>query len=148
MYRCISTYSLIPYLPCYYLYISIISCTCWVPTISVLNLAIFSCYSNLLLRRKWWTRILRRGVLGYASPRLPFLWCYGVFWCSVPLRVILVFKRLYLCNKYTLYYDIWLSVSSFGRMCGTFDPGSCIRWVLNFGIKLGMTEVVSKPCQP
>jgi hypothetical protein len=28
---------------------------------------------------------------------------------------------------YTIYYDIWLPVSTFGRMCGTFDPGSCIR---------------------
>jgi hypothetical protein len=27
---------------------------------------------------------------------------------------------LYIC-------DIWLSVSTFGRMCGTIDPGSCIR---------------------
>jgi hypothetical protein len=23
--------------------------------------------------------------------------------------------------------DIWLSLSTFGRMCGTIDPGSCIR---------------------
>jgi hypothetical protein len=22
--------------------------------------------------------------------------------------------------------DIWLSLSTFGRMCGTIDPGSCI----------------------
>jgi hypothetical protein len=35
-------------------------------------------------------------------------------------------QRHYLCNNYTLYYDIWLSVSTFGRMCGTIDPGSCI----------------------
>jgi hypothetical protein len=35
--------------------------------------------------------------------------------------------RHYLCNNYTLYYDIWLSVSIFGRMCGTIDLGSCIR---------------------
>jgi hypothetical protein len=76
------------------LYISFISCTCWVPTISVLNLAIFPCYSNLLLRRRWWTRILRRGVLGYALPRLPFLWCYGVFRCSISLTVVLVVKDI------------------------------------------------------
>jgi hypothetical protein len=24
-----------------------------------------------------------------------------------------------------------------GRMCGTIDSGSCIRWVLGFGIKIG-----------
>jgi hypothetical protein len=40
-YRCISAYSLIPHLPWYYPCISFISCTFWVPTISVLILAIF-----------------------------------------------------------------------------------------------------------
>jgi hypothetical protein len=52
---------------------------------------------------------------------------YGVFCCSVSPRVTLVFKDInygiiifYIC-------DIWLSVSTFGRMCGTIDPGSCIR---------------------
>jgi hypothetical protein len=45
--------------------------------------------------------------------------------------------RHYLCNNYTLYYDIWLSVITFCRMCGTIDPGSCIRWVLSFDIKTG-----------
>jgi hypothetical protein len=59
---------------------------------SVLNLAIFPCHSNLLLRRRGWTGILRRGVLGYVLPRLLFLWCYGVFCCSVLLRVIIVFR--------------------------------------------------------
>jgi hypothetical protein len=78
-------------------------CTCWVSTISVLNLVVFPCYSNLLLGRRRWTRILRWGVLGYVLPRLSFLWCYGVFRCSTSLRVILIFKRLYLCNNYTLY---------------------------------------------
>jgi hypothetical protein len=91
MYRCISAYSLIPYLPCYYLDISFISCICWVSTISVLNLAIFPRYSNLLLRRKWRTGILRRGVLGYASP--PVVRSYGVI-SLPPLRVVLVFKDI------------------------------------------------------
>jgi hypothetical protein len=36
-------------------------------------------------------------------------------------------SRHYLRNNYTLYYDIWLSVSTFGRMCGIIDPESCIR---------------------
>jgi hypothetical protein len=36
-----------------------------VPTISVLNLAIFPCYSNLLLRRRRWPGIRRRGFQGY-----------------------------------------------------------------------------------
>jgi hypothetical protein len=85
---------LIPYLPCRYPYIPFIYCTCWVPTISVLNLAILPCYSNPLLRRRRWNGILWQGVLGYMLPRLPFLWCYGVFHCSVSLRVILVFRDL------------------------------------------------------
>jgi hypothetical protein len=146
-FRCITAYSLRSYLPCHYLYISFIYCTCWVPTISVLNLAIFPCYSNLLLRRRRWIGILQRGVLSYALPWLPYLWCYGVFRCSVSLRVILVFKdNIYVII--TLYiHDIWLSMSTFGRMCGTIDPGSCIRWVHGFGMKTGhdrsCTRVVS-----
>jgi hypothetical protein len=70
----------------YYLTLSFYSCTCWVPIISVLNIAIFPCYSNLLLRRWRWTGILRWGVLGYISPRLPFPWSYGVFRYSVSLE--------------------------------------------------------------
>jgi hypothetical protein len=107
--RCISAYSLIPYFSLLLPYISFISCTCWVPTISVLNLAIFPSYSNLLLRRWWWTRILRWGVLGYVSPRLPFLWCYGVFRCSVSLRVILVIKDI-------IYVIIILYIMTFGYL--------------------------------
>jgi hypothetical protein len=124
-----------PYLLCHYLYISFIYCTCWVPTISVLNLVIFLCYSNLLLRRRRWTGILWWGVLSYVLPQLPFLWCNGVFRCSVSLRVILVFKDIIFVIIILYIHDIWLSVSTFGRMCGTIDPGSCIRWVLSFGIR-------------
>jgi hypothetical protein len=80
--------------PCYYLALSFYSCTCWVPTISVLNLVIFSCYSNLLLKRRRWIKILWRGVLGYVLPWLSFLWSYGVFRCSVSLRVIIVFRDI------------------------------------------------------
>jgi hypothetical protein len=97
--------------------------------------SIFPCYSNLLLRRRRWTRILRWGVLGYASPQLSFLWCYGVFRYSVSPRVALVFKDINYVIIILYIYDIWLSMSTFGRMCGTIDLGSCIRWVLSFGIK-------------
>jgi hypothetical protein len=83
---------LLQFYPYYYLALSFYSCTCWVLTISVLNLAIFPCYSNQLLKRRGWAGILRRGVLGYVLPRLSFLWCYGVFCCSVSLRVIIVFR--------------------------------------------------------
>jgi hypothetical protein len=85
------------------------------------------CYFPLLLRRRRWTGILRRIVLGYASPRLPFLWYYGVFRCSVSLRVALVFKDINYVIIILYIYDIWLSVSTFGRMCGTIDPRSYIR---------------------
>jgi hypothetical protein len=107
--RCISAYNLISYFSLLLPYISFISCTCWVPTISVLNFVIFSCYSNLLLRRRRWTVILRWGVLGYASPRLPFLWCYGVFRCSILLRVVLVFKDI-------IYITIILYIMTFGYL--------------------------------
>jgi hypothetical protein len=80
--------------PCYYLALSFYSSTCRVPTISVLNLAIFPCYSNLLLRRRRCTEILRRGVLSYVLPRLPFLWSCGVYRYSISLKVIIVFDDI------------------------------------------------------
>jgi hypothetical protein len=101
-FRCISAYNLISYLSWYYLCISFIFCTYWVPTISVLNLAIFSFHSNLLLRRRRWTGILWWGVLGCALPRLLFLWCFRVFRCSVSLESWLVFKDI-LYVTYILY---------------------------------------------
>jgi hypothetical protein len=103
------------------------------------------CYFPLLLRSRRWTGILRGGVVGYASPRLPFLWCYGVFRCSVSLRVILVFKDNIYVILIFYVYDIWLSVSTFGRMCETIDSGSCIRWVLSFDIKTEY-DTSSPPC--
>jgi hypothetical protein len=42
--------ALLPHLPCYYPCISFYSYTCWVPIISVLNLAISPCHTNLLLK--------------------------------------------------------------------------------------------------
>jgi hypothetical protein len=99
------------------------------------TLLFFPCYSNLQLRRRRWTEILRRGVLGYASPWLSFLWCYGVFRYSISQRVILVFKYIIYIIIILYIYNIWLFVSTFGRMYGTIDPGSCIRWVLGFGMK-------------
>jgi hypothetical protein len=91
--------------PYYYLALSSYSYTCWVPTISVLNLAIFSCYSNLLLRRRRWAGILQQRVLGYMLPRLPFLWSYGVFRYSILLRVIIVFRDItYVINLLYLWH--------------------------------------------
>jgi hypothetical protein len=124
------------YLSCYYVYKSVIYYTCWVPTICVLNLTIFPCYSIMLLRRRRWTGILQRWVLGYVLPRLPFLWCYGVFHCSVSLIVILVFRDL-IYVIIILY--LWHLV-----ICEHFWPyvwnnwsWVMIQWVLGFGIKTG-----------
>jgi hypothetical protein len=108
------------YIPCYYLYISFISCTCCVPTISVLNLAIFPCYSNPLLRRRRWTGILRRAVLGYVLPRLSFLWSYGVFYYSFLLRVVIVFRDI--------IYVIIILYSWHLVICEHFWPYMCNNW--------------------
>jgi hypothetical protein len=53
-----------------------------------------SCYFPLLLRRRRWTGIFQWGVLSYVLPRLPFLWSYGVFCCSISLRVVIVFRDI------------------------------------------------------
>jgi hypothetical protein len=83
---------LLQFYPWYYLVLSFYSYTCWVLTISILNIVIFSCYSNLLLRRRWWNGILLWEVLRYVLPWLSFLWCYRVFHYSVSLRVVIVFR--------------------------------------------------------
>jgi hypothetical protein len=88
MYRCISAYS----------FITVLSLL--LPCIIILFLHLLStnhkctrpCYFPPAARRRGWTRILQRGVLGYVLPRLSFLWCYGVFRYFVPLRVIIVFR--------------------------------------------------------
>jgi hypothetical protein len=85
---------LLQFYSCYHIASSFYFCTCWVPTISVLNLAIFPSSSKLLLRRWGWTGILWRRALGYVLPRLSFLWSYGVFRCSVLLRVVIVFRDI------------------------------------------------------
>jgi hypothetical protein len=105
---------LLQFYPCYYLALSFYFYTCWVPTISVLNLAVFPSYSILLLRRWRWIGILRRGVLGYMSPRLSFLWSYGVFRCSISLRVTLVFRNIIyviiVLYSWLLFWEHFLSV--------------------------------------
>jgi hypothetical protein len=52
------------------------------------------------------------------------------------LRVVLVFKDIIyiIIILYSWYLVIY---EHFGRMYGIIDPGSCIRWVLGFGIKTG-----------
>jgi hypothetical protein len=46
-------------------------------------------------------------------------------------------SRHYLCNNYTLFVTFGYLWTLLGRMCGTIDPGSCIRCVLGFSIKTG-----------
>jgi hypothetical protein len=79
------------------------------------------CYSNLLLRRRGWTGILRRGVLGYVLPRLSFLWCYVVFCYSVPLRVVIVFRD-------TIYVIIIILYSWYLDFCEHFWPYVWNNW--------------------
>jgi hypothetical protein len=43
----------------------------------------------------------------------------------------------YLCNNYSLFMTFGYLWTLLGRICGTIDSGSCIRWVLGFGIKIG-----------
>jgi hypothetical protein len=127
---------LLQFYPCYYLALSFNSCICWVPTTSVLNLAIFPCYSNLLVRRRRWTGILRWGVLGYVLPRLLLLWSYGVLRCSISLRVVIVFRD-FTYIIIILYSWHLVICEHFWVVCVEQLPGSCIRWVLDFGIKTG-----------
>jgi hypothetical protein len=42
------------------------------------------------------------------------------------LRVVLVFNDIIYIIIILYIHEIWLSVSAFGRMCGTVDSGSCI----------------------
>jgi hypothetical protein len=80
-----------------------------------------SCYSNLLLRRRGWTKILRWGVLGYVLPRLSFLWCYRVFRYSIPLRVVILFRD-------TIYVIIIILYSWHLVICEPFWPYVWNNW--------------------
>jgi hypothetical protein len=143
---CLQPYTLFTLLlPLHIIY----SYTCWVQTTSVLNLAIFASYSNRLLRRRRWIRILWRGVLDCTLPRLSFLWGYGGFRCSVPfrLRVALVFKdNIYVIN--ILYSCHLVICEHFWSVC--VDNWS---WVIHtmstwFWYKNRVwQEVVPEPCQ-
>jgi hypothetical protein len=99
----------------------------------------------MLLRRWRRTGILQRGVLGYVLPQLLFLLSYGVFHCSILMRVVIVFRDI--TYVIIIFYSWHLVICEhFGRMCGTIDPESCIRWVLGFGIKAGYDRVEAYDC--
>jgi hypothetical protein len=141
MFRFISAYSLTIVIHCYYALHIIYSCTYWVPTISVLNIAIFFCYSNLLLRRWRWNEILWWGVLSLRCPDC-FPVDYGVFWCFAFTRVILVFDGQYLYNNYTLFMTFGYLWTLLIRVCRINDlrhTFNLIWVVLGCNFKSGMT---------
>jgi hypothetical protein len=83
------------------------------------------CYFLLLLKpaaqkeMMYWNSSTRSSRLR-VTPGCPFLWCYGVFRCSVPLRVVLV-------NKDNIYVIIILYIMTFG-----------------FGIKIGYDTLLEE----
>jgi hypothetical protein len=72
-----------------------------------------------------WNSLTRSSRLRVAPVAIPVgLWSLLLF-CFVESRLSLkdnIYVIIILYNR-----DIWLSLSTFGRMCGTIDPGSCIR---------------------
>jgi hypothetical protein len=95
--------TLLPLYLVYYTLHIIISYTCWVPTISVLNLAIFPLLLKPAAQKEMmdWNSSMRSSRL-WVAPGLPFLWCYRVFRYFVPLRVVLVCKD-FICVIIVLY---------------------------------------------
>jgi hypothetical protein len=72
-----------------------------------------------------WNSLMRSSRLHVAPVVIPVVLQSLSLFCFIESRisfkdVIYVIIILYIC-------DIWLSVSTFGRMCGTIDPGSCIQ---------------------
>jgi hypothetical protein len=89
------------------------------------------CYFPLLLKlavskeKMEWNSSMRSSRLRVAPVAIPVvLWSLP---CYVSLRVVLVFKDIIYVIMILYIHDIWLSVSTFSCMCGTIDPGSCIR---------------------
>jgi hypothetical protein len=111
MYRFISACSLIPYLPCYYL----LHIIYFLHLLSTNHKCTQPCYFSLLLKpaaekeMKDWNSSTRSSRLRVA-PSCLFLWCDGVFHCSVPRRVVLVFKDI-------IYVIIILYIMTFGYPC-------------------------------
>jgi hypothetical protein len=84
------------------------------------------CYFPLLLKpaaqeeKVDWNSSMRSSRLRVAPVAVPVvLWSLPLFRFA---ESRLSPQRHYLCNNCTLYYDIWLSMSTFGCMCGTIDP--------------------------
>jgi hypothetical protein len=138
MHRCFSAYNLITLctllLPfAYHLFLHLLSTNdrCTQP-------CYFPYCTNRMLRRWWWTRILRRGVLGYVMPRLLFLWRYGVFRCSTSQESCLVFKDIiYVIN---ILYSWYLAICEHICVCETNDHWHTCDEYLVLLPKSGMTR--------
>jgi hypothetical protein len=82
-FKCISAYSLIPYLPCYYL----LHIIYFLHLLSTNHKCTQPCYVPLLLKpasqmaKMNWNTSTRSSRL--TLPQLMFMWCYGVFRCSI-----------------------------------------------------------------
>jgi hypothetical protein len=73
---------LLQFYPCYYLALSFYCCTCWVPTISVLNLAIFPLLLKPAAQKKRmdWNSLTRSSRLRVAPVVVPVvLWSLPLF---------------------------------------------------------------------
>jgi hypothetical protein len=141
---CFSAYILITFLPCYYyLALSFYSCTCWVPTISVLNLAIFHLLSKPAAQKvkmdmkKFFNKESR-----LALPWFLFLWCFGAFHCSALRENWLCPWRHYLYNNYTFFMTFGYLWTLYVCVCGINDHGHRSDEYLILFTKSGMTEVV------
>jgi hypothetical protein len=75
---------LLHFYPCYYLALSFYSCTCWVPTISVLNIAIFPLLLKPAARKKRmdWNSSTRSSRLRVAPVIIPVVLCSLPLFCS------------------------------------------------------------------
>jgi hypothetical protein len=95
------------------------------------------CYFCLLLKpaaqkdKMDWNSSMKSSRLRVALVAVPVeLWC-------LPLFGFVSLWRPYLCNNYLLFVTFGYLWTLLGHMCRTIDPGSCIWWVLCFGIKTG-----------
>jgi hypothetical protein len=128
--------------------ISFISCTCWVPTISALNLAIFPLPHKPAAQKLkkncstliWCSRIaiapvrMHVELWSLSAAMLPRV--FGVVFCKTLFGNILYIVTLVVLYPFSVRYVCKL------------DSWAHILWVLDFDIKTRYDRVVSEPCQP
>jgi hypothetical protein len=149
MYRRISAY---PFITVLSLLLPCIIIFSFLHLLSINHKCTQPCYFSLLLKpvaqkeRMDWNSLMRSSRLRVA--RLSFLWCYGVFRCSVPLRVIIDFRDtiyviiiiLYLWHLFVCEY-FWSYVwNNWSWVMYTMSTWFCHKnWVWQWGL-----SVVSK----